>query len=215
MIRINLIPHRVQVAALRRRRVRGWIVAAAVAGALVCAPLGMDHLRQAEATRLQSQHAQLQTQVGALRMELRAVGAEANHARLQLERAKALRAKRPWSSIFELLARTMPLPCWLTSVATDPPAPAHGAPRRHAGAQTPVRQISHGGVDGLTGHETLVMDAPRRLRIAGYSTDAGQPHAFVARLKNTGVFSEVILERSLREPSDSDVLFQFEVVCEW
>lgn len=215
MIRINLIPHRVQVAYLRRQRVRGWIVATAVAGALVCAPLGMDRLRQAEATRLQSQHAQLQIQVGTLRKELRAVGAEANHARLQLERAKALRAKRPWSSVFEMLARTMPESCWLTSVATDPPSPAHSAARHQAGAQTPVRQTSHGGVDRLAGHETLVMDAPRRLRIAGYSTDAGQPHAFVARLKSTGVFDQVILKRSLREPSGNGVFFQFEVVCEW
>ena len=96
--------------------------------------------------------------------------------------------------------------CWLTSIATDPGAPT--------GAASKSRPSSDGDEE-QDGSITVTIDAPRKMRLAGYATDAAEPYRFVANLKDTEVFSWIALERSQREAKLNGYYFLFELVCEW
>ena len=90
----------------------------------------MDLARQARAQTLQEEGIQLQRKVRDLRAQLEQVSAESNNALLQIERAKALRSKRAWSSVFALIETCLP-PGLLVDKGKrqDPPQPAGGGHR--------------------------------------------------------------------------------------
>jgi len=216
MILINLIPEETQRAQARRRRLARWAVSIAVA-ALACAiPLiahWTQHSRVDELRRL-SDH--LQADLLAARAELKNISAQAQELVLRSERAKALREKRSWSSVLALIASCLPSECWLTSLATDPPVPgaaplsARKPAPPGASRAAPVRPVGQAEKPALT-----TIDAPRKLRIVGNASESTQPLAFVARLKESHAFREVLLERTNRQGDDPAAAFKFEVLCEW
>ena len=61
----------------------------------------------------------------------------------------------------------------------------------------------------------MIIEVPRKLKIVGYATTPAEPHAFVTALKDSGVFTNVALERLLREPMLDGFYFRFELDCEW
>lgn len=205
MVGVNLIPKAVQLAQARRRHMNRWGVSILAAAALLAVPSTIDWLQRAEATELRTRNANLQIELAAAGTRLRAQTAQANETLLQLERARALRSKRAWSAMFAMIGRCMPAGCWLTSVATDPATP----PAASRGATASRKGADEGNP------QTIVIEAPRKLRVAGYATDVAEPHGFVANLKDTGVFTDVVLEHSRREPALDGYYFRFELVCEW
>ncbi len=206
MISINLIPDTVRLAQARRRRLIGWSVSVAAAGALLAVAFGYDALERAKAARLHTENDQLQAELESMRAGLRDVIVQVEQGRIRLDRADALRSKRAWSAMFATIGRCMPVGCWLTSIATDPPKPSQGSTR--AGRT----RAGHTPQDGKV---NVVIDAPRMLRILGYAAGAAEPHAFVAGLKQTEVFADVFLVHSRSEPVLDGTYFQFEIVCEW
>lgn len=204
MAGVNLIPQDVRLAHTQRRRLRGWCGLAVGALGVFALTLMFDHERRAEAAQWVVEHNRLQDELAEARGTLRAETGEANRALRQLERAGALRTKRAWSAVLNLLGRCMPPTCWLRSVATDPAAPPPGS-----SAHNPEPQASTGDAS------TLFIEAPRKLRIIGYALDSAHPHTFVINLKETGVFAKVRLERTLRTPVAGGEYFQFELLCEW
>lgn len=204
MAGVNLIPQDVRLAQSQRRRLRGWCGVAVGALAVFALALMFDQEKRAEAAQLVIEHNRLQDELAEARGKLRAEAREAGRALRQLERAGALRTKRAWSAVFNLLARCMPPTCWLRSVATDPAAPPPGSSAHKPDPQASTREAS-----------PLFIEAPRKLRIIGYALDAAHPHTFVTNLKETGVFAKVSLERTLRTPVAGGEYFQFELLCEW
>ena len=61
----------------------------------------------------------------------------------------------------------------------------------------------------------ITIDAPRRLKIAGYAPDSARPYLFVENLKRTDAFEAVRLDSSQREPVLDGSYYHFELVCEW
>ena len=61
----------------------------------------------------------------------------------------------------------------------------------------------------------LTIDAPRRLRLAGFALNATDPLVFVTRLKDADIFRDVFLERSADDSRDDVPRYRFDVVCEW
>ena len=116
MAGVNLIPQDVRLAQSQRRRLRGWGSVAVGALAVFACSLMFDHERRAEAAQLVIEHNRLQDELAEARRKLRAEAGEAGRALRQLERAGALRAKRAWSAVFNLLARCMPPTCWLRAL---------------------------------------------------------------------------------------------------
>ncbi len=202
---VNLIPYDVRLAQTQRRHLRRWIYCVVPAGVIFVAALVLDARATGDFDTLHVQRAQLTAALTQARANLKSVTAEADRTFLQLERANALRAKRSWSGMLALLAHTMPQDCWLSTIATDPPAPAQytlrrGQPRRSAGEAD------------RTG---LSIQAPRKMRIAGFALNATGPLTFVTRLKETQIFRDVFLERSVDDAEGDEPRFRFDIVCEW
>ncbi len=207
---MNLIPESVLYARERKRRALRWTVAVAASSVLAAAPLMMDWTRSARAAGLREESDRLFQELEVARTKLRAATSESTSTYLEIERANALRSKRSWSGIFALIASCMPDDCWLASVATDPETPLASARPMEAPAPSTPDAVK----------KTVAIEAPRKLRLVGFANSDTQPLAFVTRLKESGVFQGVLLERSLRAPDASSdqadqTVYQFEIVCEW
>lgn len=206
MVAINLVPQSVLRLRALRRHAQGWAVAIAIGLVLVGGLSFAEWSRQGQVASLQVQYDSLQVELATQRTKLRVVSSKATQGRVRLKRAEALRAKRAWSAMFSLIEQCMPAGCWLTSVATDPAiSPSSG------GSNVRVQQASVKGGE----IESVEIEAPRRLKIAGFASDAAEPHVFVARLKNSAVFHRVTLERSRMETAPDGSYFSFELLCEW
>lgn len=207
-IEINLLPPEFQQAQARARHVRNWLVGLIAPVLLLLVLLGVDGVRGVQADELRRTSEDLQSELSARRAEVRGLTAAAAVAALQLQRSDALRSKRAWSTLIDLVGQCMPAECWLESLATDPELPASSP------AAPPVTgSAPSGGTPQQPA--TVTIDAPRKLRIAGYATSAGQPLAFVTNLKQTGTFKSVNLERSVLESELGQARFRFEIICEW
>ncbi|MBI1826228.1 MAG: PilN domain-containing protein [Planctomycetes bacterium] len=212
MLRFNLIPEAMRHARRRGRHVRRWVVVIAATALLDCIPLSSHWWSRRESEHLSDQANGLATEIKLLRADTKRLGSTADELYAQIERAKSLRGKRAWSAMLSMIANAMPTACWLTSFATEPEAPEGAAPQRREAPPSAV-QAGDGGAPSKT--PVVVIEAPRRLKLAGMARDASQPLAFVSSLRETGVFRTVTLERSFRgHGSDVDV-FQFELICEW
>lgn len=211
MSKINLIPDVMVQSVDRRRRIRQWTTLGAVAVGLLMIPVTAESWRQAQAADLRGESRNLTAELTKLRDEVQGLSLEAQDVFLRIERANALRSKRAWSAMLNLLAQTMPAGSWLTTVETDPPVPPANAPP----VAPPIAEKTVQGAAPAAGPQTITIEAPRRLRISGYAVDATEPLLFVTALKQTGAFQRVLLERSLRERVEQASYFRFELVCEW
>lgn len=208
MIGINLIPRNQTIARMKQRRIRRWSIACAAALFVVAMPVGLEWYRKVRANELEARFGELHGERETLRAELAEIGAASREIYLQIERAKALRSKRSWSGMLQLLEMTMPEGCWLIDLATDPASPS-GQPSRRS---NPV--VSAGAI-AEKDNATIVIEAPRAVRLAGFATEVTDPLAFVSNLKDTGVFVHVDLERLVRELVGKRYYFRFEIVCTW
>lgn len=215
----NLIPMSLRIVRGRRRRLKAWGIAVTAALLLLCLPVVFDRYLRVEASRLVARKEKLGGAVAGLRQELTTLTAEADRTLVQLQRAQALRSKRAWSAMFATLARSMPEGCWLLSIATDPSRPTGGRQRPASRSQR-SRATANGKRKSDESKTTI--EAPQRLKIAGYASNASEPHLFVANLKATGVFRDVSLETSRRELLPGQQAgpagaygFRFDLVCEW
>jgi len=221
MVKVNLIPESMQAAQARRRHLKWWAAFLALSAVAAGVPVGAHWMRHLRIDELRASSDDLQTDLAAARADLKSATAEANDAFQRIERAKALHSKRAWSDMLALIGSCLPKDCWLTALATDPDVPSAAPPARKTpppaatpGTDPPASPLSKGGQRGFE-PAVVIIDAPRKLRMTGEATDATQPLAFVTRLKESQVFRDVILERSLRENPEEDSHFRFELICEW
>ncbi len=216
MTSINLIPVEIRQAAARRSRLARWIVATSIAGVLALIPYSWNLSKQAQAAQAQQEIQHLEQEATGLRSQLRLATSKSQDLLSELERSRALRAKRAWSGMFALIARSLPADCWLLSVATDPETPSAAVIR------PPIAPVASGAATAAGNpqqKETVTIEAPRKLRLIGYSTNDSQPLSFVSNLMESRTFSRVGLEKTLRAPAGQtagdETLYQFEIVCEW
>ncbi len=206
MVMVNLIPENVQLAQARRFRLKRWGMSIALAVGIASVPTGVDWYRQAKASELHSHLDQLRAQLVTIRADGMKLATGADQAGMQLERADALRSKRAWSAVFETVDRCMPDTCWLTSVATNPAAPAAGGRRSGATSRN---------TDTTEESATVVIEAPRELKITGKCPTDAEPNQFVTNLKETTVFDNVKLGKNHSKAVLDGIYFEFELTCEW
>ena len=176
----------------------------ALAVGMVLVLLGVEWLNRLKAAELYALNDELQSRLESVREELRSVTADAGHVLVQIERAKALKSKRAWSGMLAMVSQCMAPGSWLTSIATDPPKPPGGKARSRG---TDGKKEEGGQTQRL-----VTIEAPRKLRIAGYAPAAAHPYDIVTSLKATDAFASVALERSVREPVLDGSYFRFELV---
>ena len=211
-LRINFIPARIQFAQARKEHLRAWAIGIAVVLLLDAVPVVMHWSAHHEAATRREQAAKLEDQLQDLRKDVQTTTTAAHEASLQLERANALRAKRSWSAMLGLVARSMPASCWLNTLATDPDAPSASA------SAQPSSPAPNAGPNAIAvkplARKVVAVEAPRKLRLIGYAINATDPLTFVTRLREQKAFDRIALERTMRGPGPDDP-FQFEIVCEW
>lgn len=217
MVKINLIPETIQRAQTRRQHSRCWVASILASAVILAIPLTIDRVQRAEAVELAKQCSQLDQELEAVQTKVESLSARAGETRRRLERAIALRAKRPWSAMFTMIEERMPDDCWLVSVATDPPAPRGGRTAFVASHSGPTTSAVAPGEEGATANDevVVVIEAPRKLVVSGYTLDAADPHVFVNALKGAEVFTDVALEQVRGEMLGSHPCFRFELICEW
>lgn len=206
MVTVNLIPQSVVVSQARRWRIKRWFISTLIAVCAVLIALGVDGLQLAKAAALQDELASVQAEISQVRSDLTTVAAQSEQIWHQIERAKAIRSKRSWSSLVALIDDLLPKNCWLVTFATDPHRPAGRRVQRKTTLAGALQEEDEG---------PIIIEAPRRIKIQGYAPSDAEPHAFIAALKAAGVFSEVVLERSQRQPLLNSYYFFFDAVCEW
>jgi Tfp pilus assembly protein PilN len=214
---INLIPAEIICATARRVRLVRWAVVGALAAVLAAIPYSLTLSRHEDALQLRSELDRLDQEATTVRSQLRLTTSRAQGLLSELERSKALRAKRAWSSMFALIATCLPADCWLLSVATDPETPGVGAPRPAAAPTVPGTAAVH--IEDPARRETVTIEAPQKMRFIGFSTSDSQPLVFVGNLSESKAFTRVALQKATRAPDGKDAgegpLYQFEIVCEW
>ncbi len=206
MVNVNLIPQAVLVSQSRRWRIQRWCVSTLIAVCALLVALGVHRLQLRKVEDLRNELTSVQQNVAHVRAALKDVADQADRIGRQIERAKAIRSKRSWSSLVALIDHALPKGCWLATLATDPHSPTgrRTVARKPPGAADPDAPVG-----------PIIIEAPRRIKIEGHAPSDAEPHAFVAALKQTGVFSKVVLHRSQRQPLLDRHFFFFETVCEW
>lgn len=205
-LEINLIPAALSEAQTRRRHLRAWAGSLVPALLLLFAAAGFNWLRQARADETAAAAEQLAVQLDAVRAEVRHLTAAVNEKSLQLKRAEALRSKRSWSGLMGLLAQARPEDVWFSTIATDPASPS--------GARSvPIRTGTGPGKQPEAG--PVMIDAPRKLLITGYSISPTGPLTLVTNMKKENLFSRVSLENSMRSADEKQARFEFDVIVEW
>ena len=215
MVGINLIPEHVRWARARRRRLVRWATAVVLSLATLTIPLGIEWYFRARAEVLREEQQRLQAELAAVRTQLTEANREQTALASEIERARALRSKRSWSGLFALLGQCLPRDAWLTAVATDPATPP--AQKAQAGSlhQTVLNLAGLKGKPEPAGPSIITIEAPRKLRLEGYTGDYQELYAFIALLKQTGAFAEVQQGWARTEQVDRRSVVSFEVICTW
>jgi len=204
MIAINLVPPEILTARRRLRRIRGWTVICAIVAAGSAVPVVVNLQRQARVTALNRGKEALTEELSTTRKAL----AELTHSLAvlndRIDRAEALRTKRPWAALMSAITRMMPDEVWLTSFDTGAPAGGAAVAER---SPSPNSAPERGAV--------VVMDGATRLVLAGYAVGHDELYEFMARLKESGMFSHVELVKAGKEPVLRSQAVHFELTCSW
>lgn len=202
MVSVNLIPDSLSARQSRRLHLRRAGVALALSVAAVAGAAGLDTLRRVRLGEMDQEYVQLQQRRQTLADEVKRVAMATEESRTRLARADSLRAKRRWSVMLALVARSLPARCWLSSVATDPARPGREPSALLASAGSkPAKQVQ--------------IDSPRKLRLVGFAESENDTYALVDRLKSAGVFSQVELTGQNRQTVQDRSVYRFEVICSW
>ncbi len=204
---VNFIPAQIIKAQVQRTHLRGWITAIIVVAIALMIPLLMDATAKARAENLSEEHGQLVVALKQTQTRAVEIANETIRIKGQIERARALRSKRNWSSLIILIGSCLPPETWLATLRTDPDTPTG------TGEFGPGRAFGKKGEKKAT--KTVTIEAPRKLLIVGYAVDNDSPYEFIKKLKETKVFSKITLLHSRRDPGKQQSNVGFEVMCEW
>jgi len=188
-----------RVARRRARRARWWLATVAVAGGLAAIPVSINTVQRARAAAIERRTVPAKARVEESRRKLRLLRARCAQLSLEISRASALRAKRPWAGLLQLIAGRLPQEIWLTrieSVAAEPPTPV--PPATPDPEDTDVR-----------------LDGPGAIRIRGYALAHESIYEWIDRLKKTQVFTRVQLAEAVKEPMLQGEAVRFELECRW
>jgi Tfp pilus assembly protein PilN len=204
----NFIPSDVLASRRLQSHLRRWLTIVAVSTGVAAIPFVLNELSRVESEELRDRERQLASQVAQTQKELTAAQAEAVLLAGRIERARALRTKRAWSSMLSMIGACLPPEAWLTSLATDPAAPG-------TSMAATIRPVGVKKGEAAPPAETVKIDAPTRLVLTGFAREHSHLYTFMTNLKTTGVFKEVKLDRSARELQGENAAIAFTLTCDW
>ena len=186
----NFIPSHRREAARRRRRLKAWIGAVAVyAAALVAVYVVAVCAWGVDAGTLDERRQAVATRVEEIRGDIERTQADLADARRTLRANEAIGGHPDWSLLLMLLARHMNDGVVLRQCRLAPPE-ADDAPAADATA---------GGW---------------RLQLAGYGREVTAVSQFALALEQTGLFDEVRLLKTVRQPFLAGQATHFQIRCD-
>ncbi|MCP4249587.1 MAG: PilN domain-containing protein [bacterium] len=204
MIGVNLIPQGILLARRRSRRIRLWLTATVTTAALGAVPVVLELQRQGRAATLTTQRAEVQAEFADVRAELTELNRSLALLNDRLDRAEALRTKRPWAGLLTTITRNMPDQVWLSSMATGMESASAGgpakAPTEAAPSDKPV---------------VVQMDGARKLDLSGFAVDHEHLYEFMTGLKQSQLFATVDLIKAGKEPLLRSQAVRFQLSCVW
>lgn len=209
MIAINLIDDSLLAARRRVRRMRQWTIVIATGLVIAAFPVGVEISRQQELVALREEQINSDNRIRSTKAKFEETKLEVAQLNVHIDRADALRSKRSWSRLLDLISRNLPDEMWMVSVATDPPVPPSGVRDR----TLPASSRSRGSNQGIP--QVVSFEAPRALILEGYSLQHGSLYEFMADLKSTNVFNEVELTRATEESVFASTAIKFKLTCRW
>lgn len=205
MTGVNLIPCDILAAHLRRRRIRLWIGVGAAVAAVASMPAIWQISRRARQAELSDRKAALTTEVAGLRADVTRVNQALADLNERIERADALRSKRPWAGLLALTAECMPQEVWLTGLTTD----------SASGRSTKKRRTTDKAKSEKGEPEIVVLEGASRLTIDGFALEHQHVYDFMARLKGSNAFSSVQMVKGDKEPVLWSEAVRFRLICSW
>ncbi|MCH7721078.1 MAG: PilN domain-containing protein [Planctomycetes bacterium] len=210
MIAVDLMPAAVRLRQTRKRRVRRWLAIAACSAVLGAVPVSSELVHRQQLDELEQEQTVLGQEMASTQQALQLAASSTQEYADQIVQANALRTKRSWAGMLDMIGQAMPQRVWLSSVSTKPPSPgAPGAGSKRHRRNTPLPS------NAQPESHHVVLEGPRDLEILGYAVDHADLYAFITGLKEWGSFLEVELTSSGHEPTLRGSAVRFTLECRW
>jgi len=207
MTAVDLMPAAVRSRQARRRRVRHWVTAAISSACLGAIPVSLELVNRHRLDDLEHRRRGVEQEMASTEQALQQTEAGARKYSDQIIQADALRTKRSWAGLLQMIGQSMTQRVWLTSVATKAPNERSGAEQRRRGPQGPATQNPE--------RPDIVLEGPRHLEIVGYAVDHADLYVLMTELKERGSFLDVDLTSSGHEPTLRGSAVRFTLECRW
>ncbi|MCX5662015.1 MAG: PilN domain-containing protein [Planctomycetota bacterium] len=216
---VNLIPASRRDARRQRRRVRLWsgacsVYALALAGLCVALHFQGPQPQRAQAAAMTAANGRITELDAAIARE----GKRLAQVQSSLEAGKAVSDRPNWSTLLALVATTLDPGTVLNRCRLDPmaaaPTPVGGAAA--AASVKPKTVVAPpANAANPAGTTEPVVTPPRQfqLNLGGLARSQGAVTAFVLRLQATGLFEQVDLVKTTREPFLTGEAIAFQIRC--
>jgi len=186
---VNLIPADRREAQQRRRRLRHWIVASVGwTGLVVSASVGSQFLWGTDSAATASELTQTQQQISDSTQKLNNLRRQLAEAQVLRQTAQSLRDQPDWSLLLGILSSALDDDVVLREIQLSP---------------------QRGGTAGDASRSSMYT-----VQLRGFSRSQPAVSQFVLRLQQNGLFDEVKLVRTGREPVMNTTAVTFDVSCE-
>ena len=202
MTAVNLIPIHRRNARRRRVRLRRWVAGAAAYAILLVIGYGACRTVWATGGDLTAELDDTAGQIDLANEAIAALGKEMAQARLMLGASQRLVNQPDWSVLLVLISETLDDKIVLKRCRLQPLAeqrPGQG-PTGYNDARTP-------GIPPSQMPNAFV------LALNGYGQSSEDVSSFVLRLEQTGLFAQVTVRHTNREPFLANEAIAFELVC--
>jgi Tfp pilus assembly protein PilN len=188
---VNLIPTDRRLARQRRTRLRRWIGAGvAWAGLVVAACVGAQCTWGGNFGATASELTRSQQQISELTQKLNAARRQLAEAQISKQTAQALSDQPDWSILFNLLSSTLDDEVMLREIQIEPQGKGQKAEDRTAS------------------------NTEYTVSLRGFAKSQPAVSQFVLRLQQNGLFDDVKLLRTGREPVANTSAVTFDIACE-
>jgi Tfp pilus assembly protein PilN len=200
---VNLIPAARLAATRRRASVRWWSGGCgAYAAVLVAILLGLRLLGAANPASVQARIVQTQSEIEQSRSAASSLRQQLGRTEIELKAAVAVARQPDWSLLLGLLAQALDPETVLQSVTLGTPGGTKVGLRSGGRARSAGRGAAPSRIDGAID-----------LELRGYCRSQQNVARFILRLEQTGLFSQVVLSDTQREPFLSETAVVFRIIC--
>jgi Tfp pilus assembly protein PilN len=201
---VNLIPESRRLAKHRRVRIRGWTMGcAAYAIVLIAVCTGVRATFSPRSDRIVADRAEAAKQITELDGQVTATRARLTEVKVKLQTIRLVTSQPDWSILLAALGNAMGDDAVLNTISLEP---LHGSTA--VAASVPGKGSGKAPVPESSGQPTQW-----RLDLQGHSLSQPSVSKLISRLQQTGLFQDITLQRTRREPFFGGQAIAFQMQC--